>query len=436
MKRAFGFLLVIGIAAACGGKSIRTVDDGDSGSSGAGPSGGSSFGGSSFGGNSTGGTSFGGTSFGGSSIGGSSIGGNSTGGFATGGFAGTVAGAAGMAGSPNPSLLRGMNLGNRLDAPNEGDWGPVLHASDFVHIAKRGFDHIRLPVRFNAHALDEFPYTVDETFLARVDWAVEQALSNGLAIIVDFHHYEEFHTDPVTHAPRFVGIWSQLATRYRHMPPAVVFELLNEPNGSLNAYWNGYAQKAIEVIRTTNPTRLLIVDAEEWAGPTALGRLALPADDPNVIATIHAYDPVLFTLQGAEFAGPAFSTSGVVYPGPPSTPLVPTPGALAESWVADWFQRYNALPGDQNPSSPAQVGRIFGYAASYMATTGKRVYNGEWGCTQNADMASRVRWMRDVRRESERLGMGWAVWDDGGGISLFNADAGTWNEELLATLFD
>jgi len=444
MQRSFGFLLLVGVIAACGGKSIRSVGDDDEtgGSGGSRPGGGSSFGGTSAGGTSAGGSSFGGTSAGGNSFGGTSAGG-SFGGSSFGGSAGSgvgatagVGGAAGAGGAPHPPLLRGMNLGNRLDAPYEGAWGPVLHDTDFRHIASRGFDHIRLPVRFNAHALEAPPYTVDEMFLQRVDWAIDQATANGLAIIVDFHHYEEFHTNPTAHAPRFLAIWEQLAVRYQFLSENVVFELLNEPNGALNPFWNDYAALAIETIRQTNPTRLLIVDAEEWAGPQALGRLALPADDPNLMATIHAYDPVLFTLQGSEFAGPAFSTSGVLYPGPPNSPLMPTAGALAESWVADWFRRYNTLPGDQNPSGPAQVVRTFAYASSYTQATGKRVYNGEWGCTQNADMASRLRWMRDVRRESERLGMGWAIWDDGGGISLFNADTGTWNEALLATLFD
>jgi endoglucanase len=319
---------------------------------------------------------------------------------------------------------RGMNLGNRLDAPNEGDWGVVLHDTDFVHVASRGFDHVRLPVRFNAHAAATAPYTLDETFLRRVDWAIDQALANGLAIIVDFHHYEEFHLAPQGHADRFLTIWKQISTRYRELPPTVAFELLNEPNGALEAYWNDYAALAIETIRNTNPTRLLIVDSAQWAGPQALGQLAL-AFDPNLVASVHAYDPVLFTLQGAEdWAGDAFSTTGVVYPGPPSTPLVPNPAALAEGWVADWFQRYNALTGSDNPSSPAQVARNLAFGSDYTRATGVRVYNGEWGCSQSADLASRVRWMRDVRRESERLGMGWAVWDDGGNISLFNADTG------------
>src|SRR5664279_4735088 len=76
-----------------------------------------------------------------------------------------------------PSFLRGINVGNRLDAPHEGDWGPVLHATDFSYIARRGFDHIRLPVYFSGHAADTPPYTIDETFFQRVDWAIDNAVT-------------------------------------------------------------------------------------------------------------------------------------------------------------------------------------------------------------------------------------------------------------------
>jgi len=414
LSRRVLIALLLGLPLACGGKAVRTLDGAEPGSGGRMSNGGTSSRPAAGGGIASGGQPGAGGS-------GGSVG---------------VAGAGGFAGAPNPGLRRGMNLGNRLDAPYEGAWGPVLHESDFMHVASRGFDHIRLPVRFNAHAEEVYPYTVDETFFERVDWAIQHALSNGLSIVVDFHHYEEIHLNPEQHVDRFLGIWQQIASRYANQPPSVVFELLNEPNGALDSYWNSYAAEAIDVVRESNPTRLLIVDAVSWAGPNYLGQLQLPSGDPNVMASIHSYDPVLFTLQGAEFAGPAFSTAGVIYPGPPAVPITPTAGALAEGWVADWFNRYNTLPGDQNPSSPAQVGRELANGANFMAATGKAVYNGEWGCTQVADTASRVAWVRDVRVETERLGMGWAIWDDGGGISLFNADTGEWNEELLAALFD
>src|SRR5262245_45593506 len=49
-------------------------------------------------------------------------------------------------------LGRGMNLGNALEAPQEGEWGVRLRAEYFSAIKKAGFTTIRLPVRWSAHA--------------------------------------------------------------------------------------------------------------------------------------------------------------------------------------------------------------------------------------------------------------------------------------------
>src|SRR5436309_823123 len=44
----------------------------------------------------------------------------------------------------NTALGRGMNLGNALDAPNEGAWGVRLKAEYFVAIKDAGFQTVRL----------------------------------------------------------------------------------------------------------------------------------------------------------------------------------------------------------------------------------------------------------------------------------------------------
>ncbi|RYY33102.1 MAG: glycoside hydrolase family 5 protein, partial [Sphingomonadales bacterium] len=50
-------------------------------------------------------------------------------------------------------------MGNHLEAPNEGDWGRAIVDGDFAIIKAAGFDTIRLPVRWSAHALAGAPYT-------------------------------------------------------------------------------------------------------------------------------------------------------------------------------------------------------------------------------------------------------------------------------------
>src|SRR4029078_1889111 len=86
---------------------------------------------------------------------------------------------------------KGINLGNRLEAPNEGDWGGVIQAEDFPFIARRGFDHLRIPIRFSGHASSTSPYTIDASFFSRVDTVLNQATAANLAVVVDMHAYDD-----------------------------------------------------------------------------------------------------------------------------------------------------------------------------------------------------------------------------------------------------
>src|SRR5262245_59221200 len=88
----------------------------------------------------------------------------------------------------NAKLGRGINLGNALEAPSEGAWGVRLKPEYFKAIKEAGFASVRLPCKWSAHAESQAPYTIDETFAKRVDWAIDQALANNLNVIVNVHH--------------------------------------------------------------------------------------------------------------------------------------------------------------------------------------------------------------------------------------------------------
>src|SRR5437016_9814237 len=85
----------------------------------------------------------------------------------------------------NKRLGRGIKLGNALEAPREGEWGVTLKADYCRAIKDAGFDSVRLPTRWSAHAGAEEPYTLEPKFAARVDWVIEQAVTNRLNIIVN-----------------------------------------------------------------------------------------------------------------------------------------------------------------------------------------------------------------------------------------------------------
>jgi len=326
---------------------------------------------------------------------------------------------------------KGINLGNRLEAPNEGDWGGVIQAGDFPFIARRGFDHVRIPIRFSGHALAASPYTIDATFFSRVDTVLDQATAANLAVVVDMHAYDDLAADVAGQRDRFAALWKQIAARYQSRPDTVAFELCNEPNGQLDTTWNDVMLPAIQAIRATNPRRLLIVDSVFWADPTKLATLTLP-DDANIMASIHLYEPKLFTFQGQDWMGPIYLTTGVVFPGPPATPITPVQAAKDAAWANQWFIDYNTKPAATNPSGPATVTAQVALITAYRQAQGRAVYNGEWGPQDGGAVDSRARLVTAVRQQCESAGIGWAIWEDPVNMNLFDSGAGTW----LTTIID
>jgi endoglucanase len=304
---------------------------------------------------------------------------------------------------PAPGTLqRGINLGNMLEAPNEGDWGLTVQEQYFDSIKEAGFDFVRLPVRWNTHAEEAAPYAIDPAFFARVDEIVAWALERDLAIILDFHHYDEMMNDPRGHRERYLAIWQQVAGHYKDSPPGVLFELLNEPNNQLNAsLWNEYLAEALRLIRETNPGRDVIIGAANLNAYDSLPSLELPADE-HLIVTFHYYLPFQFTHQGAEWvegSGPWLGTT--------------------------W---------DSTQTEKAEISSHFDSVAAWADDKGVRVLLGEFGVYSRADLMSRVRWTDYVAREAERHGFAWAYWEFAAGFGAYDPAENMWRQDLLKAL--
>jgi endoglucanase len=301
------------------------------------------------------------------------------------------------------NLGRGINLGNALDAPNEGEWGVKLKAEYFTTIKKAGFATVRLPVRWSAHAGKEAPYTIDAKFAERVDWAIDQALANDLNIIVNVHHYDEMFSDPDAHLPRLIGLWQQIATRYKDRPARVYFELLNEPHDKLTeAKWNAAIPKLLAEVRKTNSTRPVIIGPGQWNSIRALDKLELPKDDRNLILTVHFYEPFEFTHQGA-------------------------------SWVKG-SDKWKGRTWTGTDAEKAEITKQLEKAAVWAKERDLPVFLGEFGAYQEADMKSRVRWTSFVARDAERLGFSWSYWEFSSGFGAFDPKTDMWREELKRAL--
>jgi endoglucanase len=332
-------------------------------------------------------------------------------------------------------LGRGVNLGNALEAPQEGEWGMVIEARFFELIKDAGFATVRVPIRWSAHADPQPPYTVDPVFFERVDWVIAQALAQDLNVVVNMHHYDEIFVSPDAHADRFVAIWEQIARRYQGHPDTVYFEPLNEPHDALSsAAWNALLARTITAIREVDKRHTLIAGGDGWNSIAGLRSLAIPEGEKNLIATFHYYEPYLFTHQGAEWGGPEIGTLGVTWPGPPREKVDPLPAVKQIEWARLWFLRYNQNPGADNPASPGEISRAFDEALAWSDQRGIPLWLGEFGAYSTADMDSRVRWTATVREVAEARGIPWAYWEFGAGFGVYDRDQQVWRTPLLDAL--
>lgn len=204
---------------------------------------------------------------------------------------------------PEIQLGRGINIGGIFEAPVEGGWGLDVDVDFFDAIADAGFDSIRIPIRWSSHTESVPPFRINETFFKRIDWVLDQAERVKLAIVINVHHYEEYMEDPPGHQSRFLSIWEQISERYANRSKRLHFELLNEPSGRFNevtGMWNRHLADAIDIVRQKNPDRMIVVGPVEWNSVKKLNELVLP-DDPNIVVTVHFYDPFKFTHQGAHW---------------------------------------------------------------------------------------------------------------------------------------
>ncbi|MGO8689284.1 MAG: glycoside hydrolase family 5 protein [Thermoguttaceae bacterium] len=303
-----------------------------------------------------------------------------------------------------PVFGRGVNLGNALEAPEEGQWGVVLKEEYFQKIHAAGFDSVRIPVRWSAHAGQSAPYRIDPKFFARVDWAIRQALRQRLTPVVNMHNYDEIFVEPDQHRGRFLALWRQIAEHYKDFPASLALELLNEPHAKLTAEkWNRLAAEAIVSVRRSNPTRQIVVGPVGWNSINELPKLELPEGDRHLVVTVHYYNPFQFTHQGA-------------------------------SWVGAESQKWLGTKWTGTPAQREAVRRDLDAAIAWAVQHRRPLYLGEFGAYSKADLESRARWTRFVAAEALRRKMGFAYWEFCSGFGVYDAQHGQWVRPLKEAL--
>jgi endoglucanase len=299
-------------------------------------------------------------------------------------------------------FIRGMNIGNALEAPEPGLWGVTIQEAYLQTIADAGFNTVRIPARFSAHISGSPDFTIDQDFLDTVDQVINWGLNAELIVILDFHGFDEIMQAPLAHEEKFLSIWGQLAEYYQAYPESLWFDLINEPSNNLDANtWNWLIHPSVSIIRQSNPTRKILIGGVNYSKFDTLNLLDLP-NDPNLIAAFHFYTPFEFTHQGASWVEGTQNWLGTTWQGTDSQKEV-IRSALDQAMI--WSQQ------TQTP-----------------------IIMSEFGAINQADPESRQHWISFVAREAEQRNISWLYWGFCSNLGVYNCEELTWDHDLLEAL--
>lgn len=325
--------------------------------------------------------------------------------------------------SPNPQSVRqlafkraaGLNNGISISWL-EQTWAKTTIPqnapanADFMLLKKLGFKSIRLPVAFTALGPE---ITTPQLFIY-IDKVIKQCDNYGFKLVIDYHYGQLNDYNYLTQTPQVIDLWLKLTKRYYNTRyNNLFFEIYNEPPHMNPKVWKDAAYNIVTAIRKVDQRRTLIVGASNYNSIYELSRFERLADE-NIIYTFHYYEPFFFTHQGAGWVGDQVATTGVSFPY--NAENFPTLNPKAKNTPGE--SNYRMYPRDGNEQSINDKLQIVkNWAMKYDVP----VICGEYGVyNKYADLDSRCRYIKAVRKALKKLEIPGMLWDYNGSFSLFN----------------
>lgn len=244
------------------------------------------------------------------------------------------------------NMERGINAGNVLSAPKEGNWAPAFTEEYFIDIKNAGFKTVRIPMDFfgsrtsgdtsgysksqntaSSYTGSLSDYIINSSYLNRIEQVINWSLNNGLITILDFHgndlkseylytfsskdKWSAYYSHPTSARrtadnQKFRAIWTQIANRFKNHSENLLFEVVNEPY-----FWVSDAEMdvlntdIVSIIRNSgskNVDRNIIITGgskNSYEAALQIGDAVINSDN-NLIATFHYYWPRAFTASSTE----------------------------------------------------------------------------------------------------------------------------------------
>jgi endoglucanase len=336
----------------------------------------------------------------------------------------------------------GWNLGNQLEAnangiPGETAWGnPVITQALVDKVKAAGFKTIRIPVSYLGKIGSGPNYTVDASWLNRIQEVVNYAYNRGLYVLINMHGdgYKSVSgswlicdsSDQTTIKDKYQKVWQQIASKFQSYSEHLICESMNEefdgqygnPTQPCYSNINAYNQIFVDTVRRTggnNSSRWLLVpgwntNIDYTVGnygftlPTDQNRSSsIPSNEQRIMISVHYYDPW-------DFAGQ--QDGNITQWGP---------NATNPSKTSTWGQQ-DYMDGQLKKVHDTFVAR------------GYPVFVGEYGAVDktSADSSSnryRADFVRTLVATAKKYGAATAYWDNGFngqfGFGLFDRSSAT-----------
>jgi endoglucanase len=224
----------------------------------------------------------------------------------------------------------GWNLGNQLEGtldgtPSETAWGqPVITQSLVDRVRAAGFKTIRIPVSYLNHIGPGPSYTINSSWLDRVQAVVDYAYNRGMYVLINMHGdgYKHFagswlicdSSSQSMIRAKYQRAWQQIAQRFQHYDQRLIMESMNEvfdgqfgqPTQPCYSNINSYNQIFVDTVRRAggqNGSRWLLVpgwntNIDHTAGnygfvlPTDRYRSpSIPGSEKRIMISVHYYSP-------------------------------------------------------------------------------------------------------------------------------------------------
>lgn len=294
----------------------------------------------------------------------------------------------------------------------------TINASDFRLLKQLGFKSIRLPIAFEYFRANNIPV---QQVLEHVDEIFRFCKLYGFKLIICYHPGNQNGNGYLIENPKVIDTWATLAKKYIHeSSDDLFFELYNEPPHMDPQIWDQAANEIVTAIRKIDRKRTLIIGASNFNSIYELSR-SVPLKDANIIYTFHFYEPFFFTHQGAGWVGDQVATTGV--PFPYNEENFPSLNPRAKNtWGETNYYQYRRDGNEQSVKDKLQI--VKNWSLRYKVP----VLCGEYGVyNKYADLDSRCRYIKAVRRVLKTMGIPGMLWDYNSNFSIFDGEPSVHN---------